>query len=236
MLSVNQNMRFDQSMRVLKQLLDRGELGEPVIATIEMRAIPHWQDFLADYDRLTLLNMSIHHLDVLRFLFGDPTEIFTAARPDPRTTFAHTRRHHRLDAAASRPALLAVSLEDVWSGPREEGFESDIYIKWRVEGTDGRGARARSAGPTIRAAAHRRCATPRRRPPAANGSTPSWDTMWFPHAFMGVMEQLQDARERRARRRRSAVADNVKTMALVEAGYRSMTEGRSVKLSEISTN
>src|SRR3954454_19140385 len=72
-LSVNQNMRFDQSMRVLKQILDRGELGEPVIATIEMRAIPHWQPFLQQYDRLTLLNMSIHHLDVLRFLFGEPT-------------------------------------------------------------------------------------------------------------------------------------------------------------------
>jgi predicted dehydrogenase len=65
-LSVNQNMRFDQSMRVLKQILDRELLGTPVLATIEMRAIPHWQPFLADYDRLTLLNMSIHHLDVLR--------------------------------------------------------------------------------------------------------------------------------------------------------------------------
>ena len=32
---------------------------------------------------------------------------------------------------------MAVSLEDVWSGPREEGFDSDIYIKWRVEGTEG---------------------------------------------------------------------------------------------------
>src|SRR5947209_224842 len=49
-LSVNQNMRFDQSMRVLKQILDLGELGAPVIATIEMRAIPHWQPFLAAYD------------------------------------------------------------------------------------------------------------------------------------------------------------------------------------------
>ena len=29
------------------------------------------------------------------------------------------------------------------------------------------------------------------------------------------------------------VADNVKTMALIEAGYRSMAEGRAVKLSEI---
>ncbi|MBA3324800.1 MAG: Gfo/Idh/MocA family oxidoreductase, partial [Rhodobacteraceae bacterium] len=62
LLSVNQNMRFDQSIRVLKQLLDRSALGTPVLATIEMRAIPHWQPFLADYDRLTLLNMSIHHL------------------------------------------------------------------------------------------------------------------------------------------------------------------------------
>ena len=44
-LSVNQNMRFDQSMRVLKQLLDRGDLGTPVIATIDMHAIPHWQGF-----------------------------------------------------------------------------------------------------------------------------------------------------------------------------------------------
>uniref|UniRef100_UPI0013592F48 Gfo/Idh/MocA family protein n=1 Tax=Geminicoccus flavidas TaxID=2506407 RepID=UPI0013592F48 len=64
-LSVNQNMRYDQSMRVLKQILERGELGQPVIATIEMRAIPHWQTFLAGYDRLTLSNMSVHHLDVL---------------------------------------------------------------------------------------------------------------------------------------------------------------------------
>ena len=28
-------------------------------------------------------------------------------------------------------------------------------------------------------------------------------------------------------------ADNIKTMALVEAGYRSMQEGRSVKLAEL---
>ena len=71
-LCVNQNMRYDQSMRVLKQIIDRGDLGEIVFAQIDMLAIPHWQGFLADYDRLTLANMSVHHLDVLRFLFGEP--------------------------------------------------------------------------------------------------------------------------------------------------------------------
>jgi len=33
-----------------------------------------------------------------------------------------------------------------------------------------------------------------------------------------------------------SVADNVKTVALIEAGYRSIDEGRTVKLSEISLN
>jgi predicted dehydrogenase len=63
-LAVNSDMRHDQSMMAMKTVLDRGYLGQPVLATIEMRAIPMWQPFLAKYDRLTLLNMSIHHIDV----------------------------------------------------------------------------------------------------------------------------------------------------------------------------
>ena len=82
-------------------------------------------------------------------------------------------------------------MEDVWSGPREEGFDSDIYIKWRVEGTEGV-AKGTIGWPT------------RRSLDAAYASTettggkwvePTWDTMWFPHAFIGVMEQLQYAVE-----------------------------------------
>ena len=57
-LAVNSNMRYDQSMRALKTVLQRGFLGQPVIASIDMRAIPHWQPFLEACDRLTLLNMA----------------------------------------------------------------------------------------------------------------------------------------------------------------------------------
>ena len=74
-LAVNSNMRYDQSIRALKNLLEAGYLGHPVLATIDMRAIPHWQPFLREYERLTLLNMSIHHLDVFRYLFGDPEKV-----------------------------------------------------------------------------------------------------------------------------------------------------------------
>lgn len=225
-LSVNQNMRYDQSIRVLRQLLDRGELGDPVLATIEMRAIPHWQGFLENYDRLTLANMSVHHLDALRFLFGDPTEIMTVARQDPRTAFEHD---DGIVVSTLRfpNNVLAVSMEDVWSGPREEGFDSDFYIKWRVEGTRGV-AQGTIGWPT---------GTPSTLTYASalttggQWVTPHWDTHWFPHAFIGVMEQVQYAVHTSSSPELS-VADNVKTMALIEAGYRSIAERRPVLLSE----
>jgi predicted dehydrogenase len=229
LVSVNQNMRYDQSMRVLRQVLDRGALGEPVIATIEMRAIPHWQSFLRDYDRLTLLNMSIHHLDVLRFLFGDPTEIYAAARPDPRTTFAHS--DGIVVSTLKFPSgVIAVSLEDVWSGPRQEGFVSDIYIKWRVEGTGGV-AQGTIGWPDYPNGSPSTLRYASIRDTGGDWVEPRWPTMWFPHAFRGVMEQLQWALKS-GERPALDIADNVRTMALVEAAYRSLRERRAVRLDE----
>ncbi|TPM91883.1 Gfo/Idh/MocA family oxidoreductase [Mesorhizobium sp. B2-1-3A] len=229
-LSVNQNMRYDQSMRVLKQIIDSGALGDIVFAQIDMHAIPHWQAFLADYDRLTLANMSVHHLDVLRFLFGDPQEITTLTRKDPRTAFDHS---DGITVSTLRfpSGVLAVSLEDVWSGPREQGYRDDQHINWRVDGTRGV-AKGTIGWPTGVASTLTYAST------GTTGGewvTPSWDTMWFPHAFIGVMEQLQYA-VKTGTPPALSVADNVKTMALVEAGYRSMAEGRTVRLSEIPTN
>lgn len=229
LVSVNQNMRYDQSMRVLRQVLDRGALGVPVLATITMHAIPHWQPFLRDYNRLTLLNMSIHHLDVLRFLFGDPTEIYTAARPDPRTDFRHS---DGITASTLRfpSGVMAVSLEDVWSGPRQEGFASDCFIRWRVEGTDGVGQGTigwpdypQGSPSTLRYASLR----------DTDGAwvEPRWPTLWFPHAFAGVMEQLQWALHS-GEKPALDIADNVRTMALVEAAYRSLATHRAVRLDE----
>lgn len=229
-LSVNQNMRYDQSMRVLKQLLDRGDLGEVVFAQIDMHAIPHWQDFLKAYDRLTLANMSVHHLDVLRFLFGEPTEITTQSRKDPRTTFDHS---DGITVSTLRFAsgVLAVSLEDVWSGPRGEGYKDDQHITWRVDGTEGV-AKGTIGWPTGAASTLTYAS---RKTTGGQWVTPAWETMWFPHAFVGVMEQLQHAITSGTPPALS-VADNVHTVALIEAGYRSMAEGRTVKLSEIPTN
>jgi predicted dehydrogenase len=228
-LSVNQNMRFDQSMRVLKQVLDRGALGTPVIATIEMRAVPHWQPFLRQYDRLTLLNMSIHHLDVLRFLFGEVEAISTTVRADPRTDFAHTDGICA-STLTFRSGLLAVSLEDVWSGPKTPDYEGDIYIKWRVEGTEGV-AQGTIGWPDYPDGSPSTLRYSSRTQTGGRWVEPRWETRWFPHAFAGVMEQLQYALQSDTPPMLS-VADNLHTMALVEAAYRSVAEQRTVKLAE----
>ena len=225
-LSVNQNMRYDQSMQVLKQLLDEGVLGDPVFAQIDMHAIPHWQGFLEDYDRLTLSNMSVHHLDVLRFLFGDPGEVTCLTRTDPRTEFDHS---DGIVVTTMRfpSGLMALSLEDVWSGPREDGYEDDQHITWRVEGTKGV-AKGTIGWPTGAASTLSYASTE-----ATSGKwvTPNWETMWFPHAFIGVMEQLQFAL-REGTEPTLNVADNVKTMALVEAAYASIESGQTTNFND----
>ncbi|MFC5860645.1 Gfo/Idh/MocA family oxidoreductase [Agromyces flavus] len=135
MLSVNQNMRFDQSIRVLKQILDGGELGEVVFASITMHAIPHWQGFLEEYDRLTLANMSVHHLDVLRFLFGDRRRSSRQRERIRRTQFEH--EDGIVVSTLRFPRECSPCRSRTCGRVPRGGYDSDASITWRVEGTKG---------------------------------------------------------------------------------------------------
>lgn len=231
-LEVNQNMRFDQSIRALKTILDRGYLGQPVLATIEMRAVPHWQSWLRDYQRLTLLNMSVHHLDTFRYLFGEPEAIFVSARRDPRTKFAHEDGIclYTLEYA---DGLRCAAWDDVWTGPRTEHDDLKAHIKWRVEGTEGL-AEGTIGWPSY----------PNHTPSTLTFTsslqvnvwfTPRWSEVWFPDAFQGPMGELMQALATGSEPNTNGV-DNLKTMALIEAGYRSIRERRLVSLSEIDVS
>ncbi|MBC7822019.1 MAG: Gfo/Idh/MocA family oxidoreductase, partial [Planctomycetaceae bacterium] len=137
-LAVNQNMRYDQSVRAARRLMERGDLGDPIFASIDMRAIPHWMPWQQRLGWVTLRIMSIHHLDTFRFWFGDPERVFASVRTDPRTSkkFEHTDGIclYILEYANG---FRASSWDDVWTGPALEGAASDIGIRWRVEGTTG---------------------------------------------------------------------------------------------------
>ena len=216
-LAVNQNMRYDQSIRALKGLLGQGALGEPVLATIEMRAIPHWMPWQARQGWCTLRIMSIHHLDTFRFWFGTPDWIYASIRPDPRTRFSHTDGICQYILEYDRSGLRASSWDDVWTGPAREGAGSDIYIRWRVEGTLGL-ARGTIGWPKY----------PERTPSTLDYTTtgdgrwhqPRWNEVWFPDAFAGPMAELLRALETGTEPDLCG-KDNLGTMAAVEAAYES---------------
>lgn len=228
-IAVNSNMRYDQSMRALKKVLDKGLIGRPVIASIDMRAIPDWQTFLKDYKKLEIYAMAVHHIDVFRYLFGDPEKITAVCRTDPRTKFEHTDGIVQYTFQYT-DGLMATSLDDVWAWP-EEPCEKHNYINWRVEGTDGfaegdigwHKREPEFCGSTLRLACK---AYPHQ------WIEPKWETMWFPDAFVGTMASLLRAVESGTQPEISA-RDNIRTLACVEACYRSIAEEKTVYLSEI---
>jgi predicted dehydrogenase len=226
LLAVNQNMRYDQSIRALKTLLLRGDLGEPVLATIELRTMPHPQTWIKPGDRFVFANLSIHHVDTFRCLFGDPDGIFVSARPEPRTESANADGIV-LYILEYESGLRASAWDDIWAGP--DGCENDIYIKWRVEGTEGL-AWGTIGWPfwPVRTPSTLSFATVRRPGYVFN---PRWREVWFPDAFQGTMGELLGALN--GADLSISGRDNLTTIALIDAGYRSIAERRLVRVEEI---
>ena len=228
-LAVNQNMRYDQSVRAGKTLLEKGTLGEPIFATIEMRAIPHWMPWQKDLGWLTLRIMSIHHLDTMRYWFGEPEGIYCSVRTDPRTKFPHTDGicTYILEYANG---LRCVAIDDTWTGPAKEGCASENYIKWRIEGTEG-----------LAIGDIGWCKDPFTTPSAISYARkgqmhfecPAWKESWFPDAFIGTMAQLLIALENGTEPAISG-RDNLQTMALVEAAYLSSREKIKVAIEDVT--
>jgi predicted dehydrogenase len=227
-LAVNQNMRYDQSVRGLKDLLQRGWLGEPVLATIDMRAIPHWMPWSQHLASLSTFIMSIHHLDTFRYWLGTPQRVLASTRPDPRTRFAH-QDGINLYILEYDSGCRAAAWDDVWTGPSREGTASDIYIRWRVEGTEGL-ARGTIGWP----------AYPDRVPSTLDFTTiknpgqwmqPRWSEVWFPDAFAGTMAQLLCALEDGSEPEISG-RDNLETVALCEAVRAAAQEHRVTSVEE----
>jgi predicted dehydrogenase len=190
-----------------------------------MRGVPHFMPWQEELGWVTLRIMSIHHIDCLRYWFGNPEGIYCSTRTDPRTKFPHT------DGICTyileyRDGLRCVGIDDTWTGPAKEVCPSDNYIRWRIEGLNGLAIGdigwckdPYTTPSTIRYASkgnpHFEC--------------PDWPESWFPDAFIGTMAQLLIALETNTEPAISG-QDNLKTMALVEAAYSSVAESRSIKL------
>ena len=125
----------------------------------------------------------------------------------------------------------AIGIDDVWAGPNTGGAETDIGIRWRIEGTKGM-ARGTIGWPSYPEPAPSTLDfTTTKRP--GGWHQPRWKEVWFPDAFAGTMAQLLVALEEK-REPEISGRDNLNTMALVDACYLSAQEHRAVELKEIT--
>lgn len=220
-LAVNQNMRWDHSIRALKRLLDAGRLGEPVMAQITMHARVGWMPYAEGYARKGMLIMSVHHLDAFRFLFGDPERVVATVRGGPES---EDGADESAAYTLSYPGgLLAVGIDNTFT-------RLDQGIEWRVDGTGG------TASGSVGWPDH----------PWGSASTlryvgeerpdlvlePRWTGRWFPDAFAGTLAELLAALDRGDPPSISG-RDNLGTMALLEAAYRSAESGRSIAIADV---
>ena len=196
-LAVNQNMRYDQSIRALKSVLDRDYLGEP--------GPRHHRD--AGHPALDALVPPVRTADAADHEHPSPgfaSAIYSAIRNRSMQAPAQTRERSSSTATASCCTILeyanglrAAAWDDVWAGPAREGAASDIYIKWRVEGTEGM-AQGTIGWPGYPNATPSTIQFTTAREPGVWFS-PQWKEVWFPDAFRGTMGMLLAGRSRRHR-------------------------------------
>jgi predicted dehydrogenase len=123
----------------------------------------------------------------------------------------------------------AAAWDDVWAGPVREGAAGDVYVHWRIEGTEGL-ARGTIGWPGY----------PARTPSTLTFSCmrwpgewvqPRWSEVWFPDAFAGTMAQLLCALEEGTEPEISG-RDNLETVALCEAVLAAARGHRVVSMDE----
>lgn len=94
-LAVSQQYRNYPHIANCREILASGVLGRPFLGSLQMAHLAYFpmkgakrSDYLVKHDKVVILNMTIHHFDMLRYILNeDPTEIFTRTGiPGFRTT------------------------------------------------------------------------------------------------------------------------------------------------------
>jgi len=227
-LAVNQQMRWDQGIRAAHTIIQRGWIGEPFEAVISVHCHTDWGawPWLLESEHLEVMYHSIHYLDALRFLFGEPEGAYTTASRYPGQA---ARAETRTITILEYPGVLKAEIDvdhnywpdDRWATFRFYGTEGII------KGTLGLLYNYPTSRPDTLEFMSRRL-----RPDY--WFTPTLEGMWFPDAFIGTMGSLMQAIETDGEPDTSGM-DNLNTLRLVHAAYRSMRERRMVRPHEVES-
>jgi predicted dehydrogenase len=216
--AMNFQLRFAPSMIALGHLVRSGALG--TLTDLEVRvhcSMPwHQWSFLRGLARIEFSLHSIHYLDLLRSLAGEPRRVWARAVAHPGSGgLAATRSSAIIDFGDQLRCTLSMNHHHA-HGPRHEASEL------RVEGT--RGAAIVRMGVNLDYPVGR----PDTLEVALDGH--SWSDVpllgsWFPAAFRGPMCNLQRFVAGEDAALVSPIDDAWRTMQLVEALYDSSDHG-----------
>jgi predicted dehydrogenase len=216
--AMNFQLRFSPNVLALRDLLARDLLGE--ITDIEVRLVVRqpWENwsFLERTPRLEVLYHSIHYLDTIRLIAGEPRGVYCRGVAHPLLPqFRDTRSSIILDYGDHVRCSLALNHTH-----RHEPRHRMSMLK--VEGTQG------SAILTMGVNLDYPDGGPDRLEIALHGG--DWRDVplrgsWFTEAFEGPMSNLQRVMSGEDTALVSPVGDAIKTMAVVEACYLSSAAG-----------
>jgi predicted dehydrogenase len=215
--AVNFQLRFAPNVMVVRDFVERGELGD--IVDIEVRIVidQPWQlwRFLETAARLEVPYHSIHYLDTIRWLAGDPGGLYCrVARHPALPQFTDTRSSIILDYGDRIRCSLTLN-HTHRAGPKYQA--SEMIVEGRA------GAARLTWGVNL--------AYPSGPPDTLEISRGGeWRAVplrgsWFIEGFEGPMSNLQRVVSGEDRRLVSGVDDAIRTMALVEACYASSAAG-----------
>jgi predicted dehydrogenase len=227
-LAVNQQMRWDAGIRVARQLISAGAIGEPVDGRIQVNVKTPWDmwPWLAAIPQMEVMYHSIHYIDSLRFLFGDPRRVssFHAKYPGQKAI-----GESKTLSVWEYPGDLQVLIDSFHAN-----WSDEVSAIFRFTGTTG----------LIKGTIGLLYDYPNGRPDTLayqalgdDGQPGPWQEVpltkkWIPDAFIGPMASLMEAIQTGGEAITSG-ADNLRTFQVAQAEYRSAAEHRAVEPGEI---
>jgi predicted dehydrogenase len=212
--AVNFQLRFASMVLALKDAIAKGWLGEVVDfdAWLALDTPWHLWEFLLKAPRVEIALHSIHYLDLIRQVLGDPKGIHAKTLGHPNHTVAQTRTSAILDYGDTVRCALSINHDHAF-GRKHQACE------FRVCGTEG--AAYLQLGVNLD--------YPRGEPDILQiypKGGEGWvdvplNGTWFPDAFVGRTANLQRFVAGEDTELVSSVEDAWNTMALVEAAYQS---------------
>ena len=215
--AVNFQLRFSPNVLALVDMVRRETLGEIVDIEVRLQVRQPWESwsFFRNAPRLELLYHSIHYLDTIRMLVGEPLGVYCRAVAHPQyADFSDTRSSIILDYGNRVRCSLALNHTHWYDSTHRTSM-------LKIEGTAG--AALLSMGVNLNYPS----GPPDTLEISADGA---WEAVplrgsWFTEAFEGPMSNLQRFVSGEDSALVSPVDDAIKSMALVEACYQSSEAG-----------